>query len=417
MDGIRQRFLEEYSNAYNKGGRITTADSDLQFCVDTQIDRLKGKGLSMDYSFQPRGREPEGKMRSAEWKDGHYCAKMSNGTCSFRRVLRQGDKKIFTRKMPAQVSVVVTDVLQNQQIEDDIYVCPNCGHSSQIRELIGGCSFCSTKFKMDELYPKVTDFNAVRDFELSKKEVITRYLLPAVIIWAAAIIIFPVAVWFFAHSGTGSVNSSKVYDMGDIFLQAVLTSPFYGAIYGFMFLVGCMIAESIKSAPIMLSFHTHKIFEDEMKKHGKEFMTQYFIGETVSKMKTVIFSSDPSVLPFYTGPELSSEMKDIVDIIFRGGLAFRDVKTIDNIAHVDADIYAEVLSMNDDHIKRKNRIFHVKLARNLSGRNSLDFSITKLQCDSCGASFDAYKNKICPFCGSEYHMVDSDWVIESVSLN
>ena len=410
MSSIRHRFLEEYSDACKAGKRITTADSDLQFCVDTQLERLKEKGLSIDYSFQPRGRDPEGEAHSSEWGDGHYYAKMNTSTCSFSRILEKGDKRIFSKKIPAEVSVVVTDVWENQHVEDDMYVCPNCGHPSQIRELIEGCSFCSTKFKMDELYPKVSDFNVVKDYELSKKEVIAKYLLPAIIICAAAMIIIPLVSVLFSY------DSSKAMDMSDILLQAALVSPVYGVIYGGLFLVGCMIAESIKTAPIILSFHTHKTFEEEMKKHGKEFMTRYFIGKTVSKMKTVVFSSDPSILPFYTGPELSSEMKDIVDIVFRGGLAFRDVKTNGGIVNVDADIFAEVLSENNGRIKKKNRVFHVKLSRSLSGVTGLDFSIKKLQCDSCGASFDAYKNKNCPFCGKEYHMIDSDWVITDLQL-
>ena len=410
MDSIRHRFLEEYS----KGERLTSADSDLQFCVDTQSARLKEKGVSLDYSFQPRGRDPEGKMRPKEWGDGHYLAKMNNGTCSFRRILKKGDKRLFAKKIPAEIRVVVTDVRQNQNVEDDIYVCPNCGHPSKIKELIEGCPFCTTKFKMDELYPKVSNFNVVRDYELTQKEIISHYLLPAVLIVAVAAITLPIAAAILANAGAIKMTAM---DMESILLQAAIVSPFYGAVYGGMFLVGCMVAESVRSAPITLTFHTHKIFEEEMKKHGQDFMTQYFIGKTVSKLKTVIFSSDPSVLPFYTGPALPSDMKDIVDIIFRGGLAFKDVQVSDNVAHVDADIYTEVLSEKDEKVERKNRIFHVKMAKNLSTKTSLDFSIKKLQCDSCGASFDAYKNKICPFCGSEYKMLDSDWIIESVKAD
>lgn len=410
MENIRHTFLDEYGEAFSKGTRISSADSDFRFCVDTQLKRLKNKGLSMDISFRPRGRDPEGETRTSEWSDGRYYAKMNTGTCSFGQILRRGDERVFFKKIPAEVPVVVTDVLQNQHIEDDIYVCPNCGHPSRIRELVEGCSYCSTKFRMDELYPKVSNFNITRDVELSKREVIAQYLLPAICICAAAMLIIS-GISLIAGFGNGST------DIEDLLLSIILASPVYGAIYGGMFLLGCVIFETIKAAPITLAHNTHKIYEEEMKKHGQEFMTQYFIGKTVSKLKTVIFSDDPSVLPFYTGPALPPEMKDAVDVIYRGGLAFKDVKVTDGIAHVEADIYTEVLSDNNGRIKRKNRNFHVKMARSITCNTGFDFSINKLQCNSCGASFDAYKNKICPFCGNEYHMLDLDWIIESVSVD
>ena len=78
LENIRHTFLDEYGEAFSKGTRISSADSDFRFCVDTQLKRLKNKGLSMDISFRPRERDPEGK--------GQYLCRHLQDEPSWRRV-------------------------------------------------------------------------------------------------------------------------------------------------------------------------------------------------------------------------------------------------------------------------------------------------------------------------------------------
>ncbi len=37
-------------------------------------------------------------------------------------------------------------------------LCSNCGAVSSIKELLNGCKNCGTRFIMDDLFPKVTNF-------------------------------------------------------------------------------------------------------------------------------------------------------------------------------------------------------------------------------------------------------------------
>ena len=34
-----------------------------------------------------------------------------------------------------------------------------------------------------------------------------------------------------------------------------------------------------------------------------------------------------------------------------------------------------------------------------------------IECPSCGASFDATKNKNCPYCGNQYEITTDDWAL------
>ena len=107
-------------------------------------------------------------------------------------------------------------------------------------------------------------------------------------------------------------------------------------------------------------------------------------------------------------------MQDIVDIFFRGAMEYKNVQVVDNIAYVDADIYTEVLTESGGKAKNSDRIFSIRMKKNLSKKTALDFSVSKFMCPTCGKSFDAYKYRNCPACGSAYKMEDADWVIESI---
>ena len=45
------------------------------------------------------------------------------------------------------------------------------------------------------------------------------------------------------------------------------------------------------------------------------------------------------------------------------------------------------------------------------------FSITFVSCPDCGGSFDAVRQRICPYCGKEYHMENESWIIEKMSYS
>ena len=44
----------------------------------------------------------------------------------------------------------------------------------------------------------------------------------------------------------------------------------------------------------------------------------------------------------------------------------------------------------------------------------MSFSMTKIQCPTCGSSFNAIQNKKCPFCGHEYDIESQDWVLKEI---
>ena len=423
MANIQQMFLSELSDALSTDRKLSTCDREVQNYVDIQKDRLRKKGLLLDYEFTPRGHNPEGIEMGREAKDEHYIAKMWTSTTKYTRLLQKNGKRINKKKMNANVWSVVINYLNGQNMGDEIYTCPSCGNPEKIKALTEGCPFCGTSFKMDELYPKVTSYNIVEDYSKEKKEMLRFYLIVSAITFGVLLVLVPGLALIFG--GLGAVvmlmlkgDPQAIMQMLMLPLSAVaygiFTAPFMSLFIGGMILFGKLLIGAAKSAPLLATFASHKKFEEELKKYGQDYMQEYFMSQTVAKMKSAIYSEDARELPFYEGEALPSEMKDIVDVFFRGAMDFKSVEVKNDIAYVSADVYTEVLSESNGKARENERIFHINMRKNLSKKNNLSFSISKFMCPTCGVSFNAYKHKNCPACGNAYKMEEADWVIDSI---
>ncbi|MBO6089430.1 MAG: hypothetical protein J6P37_03860 [Lachnospiraceae bacterium] len=423
MANIQQQFLSELSDALSTDRKLNTCDREVQNYVDIQKDRLRKKGLLLDYEFTPRGHNPEGREMGREAKDEHYVAKMWTSTTKYTRLLQKNGKRINKKKMNADVWSVVINYLNGQNMGDEIYNCPNCGNPEKIKALTEGCPYCGTSFKMDELYPKVTAYNIVEDYSKEKKEMLKFYLIVSAITFGVLLVLVPILAVIFGGLGAVVMFMLKADPeaiMHMIMLPAgavaygIFTAPFMSLFIGGMILFGKLLIGAAKSAPLLATFASHKKFEEELKKYGQDYMQEYFMSQTVAKMKSAIYSEDARELPFYEGEALPAEMKDIVDVFFRGAMDFKSVEVRNDIAYVSADVYTEVLRESNGKARESERIFHVNMRKNLSKKNDLAFSISKFMCPTCGVSFNAYKHKNCPACGNAYKMEDADWVIDSI---
>ena len=84
------------------------------------------------------------------------------------------------------------------------------------------------------------------------------------------------------------------------------------------------------------------------------------------------------------------------------------------MVYVTGDLYMENAYDLSNRIKAKKEIFRVRAGRRTDIPFTTNFSITKIQCPSCGGSFNAFKTISCPYCGNEYKQENTDWVIYDI---
>ncbi|MBQ9604331.1 MAG: hypothetical protein IJR45_02855, partial [Firmicutes bacterium] len=226
----------------------------------------------------------------------------------------------------------------------------------------------------------------------------------------------------FFNGLTSGKNSYRAMQAAGSAMGLLIGGAFFAVFFGVI--VGWFITSFIFMArlasfasqriPMAKYLGCQKEFEKFMKQFSPEFSYEFFAGKTVSLIKNLIYSDTPTELPFYNGPELDPRFKNIVDVTSMGAVGITKTETVGDYVLISADVYLENTYFTNGKIYRKNEMFKTVMKKNVSAPVDMRFKITSIHCPSCGASFDATKNRICPYCSSAYKMEDMDWSIEEL---
>ena len=102
---------------------------------------------------------------------------------------------------------------------------------------------------------------------------------------------------------------------------------------------------------------------------------------------------------------------------YGGALGVKSFVNEENYVKVVTKAYFDVLYANDSKVFYKSQIFSATFRRRTDIPVNLNFSMTRIACPSCGASFDAPKIKDCPYCGNRYDGTSDDWVLVELKYN
>lgn len=393
--------LEEYTKTHILPN---TGSQDVQHYLELQQRRLQDRGLKMVYNITPRGHFADGGGPAKGWSDNHYINQMECRTCNLSRTFLREGKVIYKKGQNEILYQTITNVKEGNMVGDDLYTCPNCGAVSKIKELREGCPYCGTFFEMKDLFPKVTNYFTVKDFGGTEKEVksdIFKFILPFMIV---AII---------GYSGAFFWQSKKLILA---LIQGIIAGCIGGGIMGYLVwafkMLGSLFVGAGKSIGALAnSSGSGKRFVNIMRQHSPEFSYEYFTGKVVSLTKMITYARNAQELPNYVGNPLGDMFSDIVESSYYGAVALKNCQVKDNYAHVNVEVYMENLCDENGKLNHKSEKIRIQLSKRIDKAIDYNFSIKKIQCKSCGASFDATKQRTCPHCGNRYEIGDDDWVV------
>ena len=82
-----EKFTSSLGKAISKGETIPFADNDLSFTLNLQNERIKEKGLDVEYEIARRNPEDKIFYDTAEWKDEHYASSVGFGLFKIKRLI------------------------------------------------------------------------------------------------------------------------------------------------------------------------------------------------------------------------------------------------------------------------------------------------------------------------------------------
>ena len=401
-------FRSSIGEAIRQGREIPFADKDINYSLKLQNERLKEKGIDLETKIYARDAEADKYISGRKWKDSHYESTMCYSWCGVKRVVKKDGKWCYSDDRKSVIYETVTDVVSGAHPDNDPVNCPNCGMVSTVAGLQDGCSYCGTRFQMDDLFPKVSSFYFLDDVGMTKKEFRQGYLVSYFITVVALYVLCCVlrGEIFLPHN----LIHYKSNLIG-VLIGIPLGSIFLGYIMFAYFLLIRMIVKAIMSVGKMGTAGSRRAFESRMKKISPEFSYEYFTSKAISLIKTTIFSKNPQDLLFYTGGELDPKMNDIIDLNYGGALGCKSFRDEGNMVKVVTKAYFDVLYAKGNRIYSKSQVFTATFKRRTDLPVNLNFSMTRIMCPSCGASFDATKNRNCPYCENPYEITTDDWAL------
>lgn len=394
---LQETFVRQMED-WSKTGKVPElAGMDMQYAFELQKKRLQAKHAQLQYHFTPN--ELSGMAIHSEVSINGFKNKTP-----FREYQVQTDclvdgVKKHHRKSSEIMYANVTDLMHPNVVTTA--TCPNCATISHVRELINGCPSCGTRFSITDFYPKVTQFYTVDNTGANQREVnsnVTKSLL----IGAAIGVLFALPAclaggeWFY--------------------LLGVLPGAFLGAIFGYivyaMWLFFKIIGKAVASVPLVVgNMSAEPRIKGFMRKYQPDFSFQFFAAKMMNLLRMMIFSDEYDNLAVYEGAPVTNTFQNIIDVKYRGGLSLSRIYMEGEECHVELGVYVISTYCNKRGISERNETYKLHVCKNISKPDDFGFSIREYQCRNCGGSFDAAKERRCPYCGSNYHMRENDWVV------
>ena len=408
---IFERFAAGIDDAVSKGESLDCADRDLNYGIKLQHERLEHYGITMKMDLTPRGLWTEGFKLGRFQGDDHFEFYKESRTCKKDESYYKNGRRLYRNVDNYKLSQTVTDFATEEKPADRQYKCPSCGAVSTVAQLVAGCPYCGTKFKMSEFYPKITNyyFNLDIGYKSGRTAKICKWSIP--ITFAA--IITP----FLLFSCSAALAEHRTASPWGIFMIGLILALIFGPTFGYCiaYWIDKMKyetndARSNKMSTIYKGSRT--AFKDYMEKLSQEYSYEYFADKTVALIKMLIYSDKPEELTFYNGPALDPSLQNILNVTSLGEVGITRMEVIGDYVVVNANVHLDDTYINGEQIRVVNDMFRVVMKKNITKPVNLGFNITSLHCPSCAGSYDATRTKICPHCGSANRIEDVDWAVD-----
>lgn len=349
--------------------RIKIASQQCNNAIRIQKARQKRLGCYMKCGFTIR----EG-TKSHEYD--HFGDDKYNVTKYVEHILTvkeywMNKKRVYRFEEEQMFCMYVEDLKADEVDGSEAVNCPNCGAPATLEAFRNGCIFCGTHFEMSEIYPVVTNY--------------------------------------FSEFDPSMVEYREKMD------NPIGVAQTYGKAY-------MKMAKLFTKLPTSLSLiargalTSRRDFENIMKQYIPDFSYLHFGNTVINMIRLLLFSDDPSSLPFLVKENCPVIAPHMLDFEFNGfGIENDNVELNGNFIVVKLYMYMEgIYLVSNEKVAKVNENYTVTVSRDITKPVKMGFSYTKINCRSCGGVFDAYENRNCPFCSTPYKFQEEEWFMTDI---
>lgn len=398
---LNERFIDDLNKMADDENYIPKDSSaDMKYNFKLQQRRLKEHGITLKRKYMKEENAISG-VSMLMGNDKRYINRIPFISCRCESAFVKDGK--IRKKSKSKETVYSYTVFVEDQDTNASYCCPNCGDVNTVQQLLEtGCRSCETRFIMSDLYPRITNY-----YTLKQKDYALVPLFPFMLLWTLVI-----AAWIVISA---LQQKEEIY----LIIFNLLFGVPFGMLFGYMFysisVLFPLIIDSIVCSIRLFTYNkTKRKLPRFMQQFDPFFSIDFFVGKVNNLLRTLVFTDcyDNCAVYEQTG---ENPYKDIIDIEYQGIIGLNSVKNDENYVYADINIYTKTIYCSKDKIRRKEVVFRMKIQRAIGVYDDCNASIHNVQCRGCGASFDAVREKKCPYCGNAYDLKQYDWVVTEFS--
>lgn len=407
--GIYDKFAIELNN-WQQGGQVPKCcDGDTAYYLKLQRERLRKKGIQMQDSIMPvkgTGFGTATLSRKSAW----YTTDMTYENIHRKMAFVGARGTLYEREVDQVMYEIIAHTPNDAQTENITVTCPNCGSLSPVSELEEGCRYCDTRFKITDLFPRVVNLYFLKSYSIANTKLILQNTMVATML---GIFLVFVLVGIVKTQTPGEIPGY----LASTFFASLILGGFLGYILGGFRMIAVQFdRDGQKRISAFKWARTKSKITNTLNKYDPAFSYDKFEGQLVSLIRMAVFAEQPEELACYRGGERDARFADILEMTYTNGTVLNKVRQDGNKLQLSLRTWWVNYSEENGQVKKTGDCIDVVVSRDMTRQEAPGFSITSVQCESCGGSFDAVRQRKCPYCGSEYHMEKEGWVIEDMKL-
>lgn len=404
---IYDRFAEEVNSWYETGKTPEDGDGDIAYFLRLQKNRLQKKGLRMEKKIVPSKGTGYGtgrRSRTSLWYTTDMLYEQVERNLSFH----DASQEIFQENSEMTMYEMVVHAPDPAKADQIQVTCPNCGAVNAALKLEEGCPYCGTRFQIRDLFPRVVNFFFIKSQSIARnKKVFTQSM---------ALSMAGVFLYTFISNLINNFRSLPAM-LFNSEMMALVGGGLLGYLIGDARLLAALFDRGgMKHISLWKWVSSKRKITNAMLRYDKNFAFDKFEGQLVALIRMAVMTEGPENLACYGAGTREDSFGDILEMTYTNGICLNKVKLEGNTMHLSIRTWWINYYEKNGKIRRSGDRIDTTFVKNITNQEKPGFSITSVSCKSCGGSFDAVRQKTCPYCGNEYHMENESWMIEKMHL-
>lgn len=405
--GIFDIFAAELNDWYNNHRTPTACDGDTVYFLQLQKDRLRSKELTMQQQIAPTKNNSMGTAtltRKSQWYTADNKFEQTTRHITFSR----NNETLYERDIDEYMHETIIHNPNESQLDHMTLTCPNCGAVSLVSDLTSGCKYCNTHFEIKDLFPRVTNMYFYKTTSSGKFSNITRN----------TILCSMLVCFLFSLIGTlPDEDIAPPLALFSSYFAALLVGGLFGLIISNVILLFTAFnQDGRKRIPFFKSITAKGKITRTMRQYDRNFSIDKFEGQIISLIRMVVFANNSANLTACKATTLDPRFQNIVEMTHISTFVVKRIRKENNLLHMTLRTWWINYNDIDGKIKKTGDCIDITISKDISHAETPGFSITSVNCRNCGGSFDAVRQRICPYCQTEYHMEYDNWVVEDMQL-